>query len=627
MGRTTRILVALLVLALPAAAQAEVTTNEPTYQVVKESNVYIPMTDGTKLAADVYRPQPKAGQPADQKFPCLFEMTPYRKELRAKEAADVFPARGFIYVEVDARGTGGSQGQYNGVFLPAEQNDGYDAIEWLATKYAHCNGKVGMWGGSYSGINQYLIATSPKGTPPHLVTIAPQRALSDLYRDSVYNGGILTGSFGLIWSGGTTAYNAPGADPTTGPDPGVALTAPIDHLQNDPMFTTYLTRPFDSPFYRASSVINRLTELQMPILHLEGWYDAFTRGQMQLIGRLIDLERAGRVGGPNYAIVGPWNHGDSHFLAHKPFDQRILDWYRHWLDGAPAPAWFSEPRVTYCLMLQARNGDCQWQRSDSWPPSDTTYAPHYLQPANAIGGARAPGAGVQLGSWTYNPTAGQGENGFSKWDNAAGVPQRDANQAQEDEWKGLTFSTAPLDKPLDIHGPIELSLRASTTPLPAADNGVAGFPQLDPPYLDTDFVVKLADVAPDGTSTLIQTGFLRASHRLYDRKRTTYAGKRVLQPFHWHDQDHLAPPLADTPYRYEIEVWPTAKRFAAGHRLRIALYSADTANHLTLLKPVTNTVWGGSYLLLPEQERANASRATRTRDSSSRGHAAGRRAG
>jgi putative CocE/NonD family hydrolase len=618
MGRIARFalpLAALLAFA-PSAHAAGLTTTDPSYEVVKQSNVYIPMTDGTKLAADVYRPKPKPGQPANQSFPCLFEMTPYRKELRYKEAGDFFPARGFVYIEVDARGTGGSQGQYNGVFLTAEQNDGYDAIEWLATKYPQCNGKVGMWGGSYSGINQYLIATSPKGTPPHLVTIAPQRALSDLYRDSVYNGGIVTGSFGLIWSGGTTVYNAPGADPTTAPDPAVAVQAPIDHAQNAPMFTTYLSQPFDSPFYRASSVIDRVKQLNMPILHLEGWYDAFTRGQLMLIGRLLDLERQGEVAGPNYAIVGPWNHGDSHFLAHKPFDARILDWYRHWLDGAAAPAWFSEPRVTYCVMLQARNGDCAWRSSQTWPPADTRYVPHYLRPAGAIGNSRSPRNDVQLGTWTYNPTSGQGENGFSKWDNAAGVPQRDANQAQEDEWKGLSFSTAPLDKPLDIHGPIELSLRASTTPLPGADSGVAGYPQLAPPYLDTDFVAKLSDVAPDGTSTLIQTGFLRASHRLMDSSRTVFEDGRVLQPFHWHDQQHLAPPAAGQTYRYEVEIWPTAKRFASGHRLRVTLYSADTANHLTLLKPVTNTVWGGTYLLLPEQKANEAdpgNRSKRTR--------------
>src|SRR4029078_3220385 len=136
-------------------------------------------------------------------------------------------------------------------------------------------------------------------------------------------------------------------------------------------------------------------------------------------------------------------------------------------------------------------------------------------------------------------------------------------------------------------------------------------------------------VAPDGTSTLIQTGFLRASHRLFDKQRTTFAGRRVLQPFHWHPEQHLAPLKPNEVYRYEIEIWPTAKRFAAGHQLRIALYSGDTANPrdllqpahtatpLDLLKPVTNSVWGGSYLLLPEQERAESKRA-KTRSGSSR---------
>jgi uncharacterized protein len=595
--------------ALPSAASAGVTSAEPRYEVVKEQNVVVPTTDGTKLVADVYRPKPAAGQPADQRFPCLFEQTPYRKELRAAEAAGFFPARGFVYMELDARGTGGSEGEYDGVFLEAEQNDGYDAIEWLATKYPHCNGQVGMWGGSYSGINQYLTAVSPKGTPPHLRTLAPQRAFSDLYRDITYTGGILTGSFGLIWSGGTTGYNAVGADPTTAPDPQLAANALVDHLRNDPMFQTYLNRPFDSQFYRDSSVIYRLSKLDLPVFHLEGLYDAFTRGQLQAIGRMLELERKGTVKGPNYAVIGPWNHGDTHFLANPPYDKRILDWYRHWLDGEPAPAWFSEPRVTYCVMLEARNGACEWNKSDTWPPRGTAYAPYYLAPGGQLTPAKPPGDGP-VGTWDYDPSAGQGENGFSKWDNAAGVPERDADQASEDEFKGITFSTAELGRDLRIAGPITLSLRASTDPLsqPAstisfADGvrvlGQAGASQTMPPYNDTDFVVKLADVDPSGKSTLIQTGFLRASHRLLDESRTRRAGSSVLEPVPFHEEAKLAPPEPGKVYDYEIEVWPTAKRFAAGHRLRIALYSADTANHLTLVKPVTNTVHAGSYLQLP----------------------------
>jgi predicted acyl esterase len=190
------------------------------------------------------------------------------------------------------------------------------------------------------------------------------------------------------------------------------------------------------------------------------------------------------------------------------------------------------------------------------------------------------------------------------------VPQRDADQ-REDEWKGLTFSTDPLTAPLDVAGPMVLSLRASTRPLAGVhlslplDSlvgalGQPGAAQVLPPYLDADFVVKLSDVAPDGTSTLIQSGFLRASHRLLDPARTREVDGVVTEPWPYHDAEHLLPPEAGTPYTYEIEIWPTAKRFAPGHRLRIALYSADTANHLTLMEPVINTVLGGSYLLLPE---------------------------
>ena len=607
---------ATALLATGPQASGQVTTLKPAYEVVREQNVVVPMPDGTRLVADVYRPVPRDGQPAGQRFPCLFEMTPYRKELRAEEAAGFFPARGFVYMALDARGTGGSEGQYDGVFLRQEQLDGYHAIEWLATRYRACNGKVGMWGGSYSGINQYLIATGPKGTPPHLRALAPQRALTDLYRDIVYTGGILTGSFGAIWSTGTTAYNAIGADPTTAPDPELAAGAFVDHLGNDPMLPVYLNRPFDGPFYRSSSVIDRLRKLDLPTFHFVGLYDAFTRGQLQGVGRLLELEREGKVAGPNYAVVGPWDHTGTHFLAQPPYDRWILDWYRRWLDGRSEPEWFSGPRVTYCSMAEARNGPCSWRRVDRWPPPRTEYRRLYLREGAALvrerPGREALEADRAIASWAYNPLAGQGENAFSKWDNAAGVPVREADQSVEDEWKGITFTTAPLPRPLTIAGPITLSLRASTKPLAGADPTpdlgplaealeLPGLTQLTPPYHDTDFVAKLADVAPDGSSTLIQSGFLRASHLRLDPDRTVRAEGEVVEPFPFHRQRHLSPPKPGAVRTYKIEIWPTAKRFPAGHRLRIALYSADTANHLTLLKPALNTVHAGSYLLLPER--------------------------
>jgi predicted acyl esterase len=226
----------------------------------------------------------------------------------------------------------------------------------------------------------------------------------------------------------------------------------------------------------------------------------------------------------------------------------------------------------------------------------------YLQAGGALGGPR-PDEREELGSWRFDPAAGTGEAGFSKWDNAAGPPQREGDQAVEDEWKGLTFETPPLARPLTLTGPMELRLRAATVPL-AADGGLPqgltglGAEQVAPDHLDTDFVVKLSDVAPDGTSTLIQSGFLRASHRSVDDRRS-----RTGEPFHHHDPARVQPVEPGEPTSYRIEVWPTSKRFAKGHRLRVALYSADTPNHLTLLKPVENTVLGGSHLVVPDQRR------------------------
>jgi predicted acyl esterase len=199
-------------------------------------------------------------------------------------------------------------------------------------------------------------------------------------------------------------------------------------------------------------------------------------------------------------------------------------------------------------MLQGRDGRCDWRVANWWPPR-RGYTPLYLQKGGGLGRER-PTAAAAIGQWTWNPLAGQGEDLFSKWDNAAFGPQRDGDQAVEDEWKGITFSTPRLEDPLVVRGPIVLSLKAATRPF-LAGAGLhlgplakehPGLQQLLPPYHDTDFVVKLSDVAPGGRSTLVQSGYLRASHRILDPARTVRnSAGDVIQPVHFHDEGHLAP--------------------------------------------------------------------------------------
>jgi hypothetical protein len=156
---------------------------------------------------------------------------------------------------------------------------------------------------------------------------------------------------------------------------------------------------------------------------------------------------------------------------------------------------------------------------------------------------------------------------------------------------GLTFRTRAAEQPLDLTGPSALHLVASST------------------ASDTDWYAKLSDVAPDGSESIIEEGALRASHRALDPARS-----RPERPFHTHVEPQPIEP--ERFYEYDVEIWPTAYRIAAGHRLQLRLTSVDVPTHLPgsiffdrgrpqdaridLLSPAINTVrFDGSYLVLP----------------------------
>ena len=576
-------------------------------ETIKFTDVPLIMDDGVRLAADVYLPGEGTGP-----FPCVVELTPYRKETRAAEGASFLPGQGIALIEVDARGTGGSEGEYDIVFSMREQRDAAAAVDLAAVLSLPdfpdaCLDQVGMYGGSYSGIIQTLVATLPVAyAPKHLAAIAPQRAYGDLYRDIVYHGGQVIGSFGLAWSAGTTGfYTQPPTDVNT---PG-GQDAWVDHLsKNDPMMLHYFNAPyadatytsngttpgFTQKLYEDSSALERMENMRVPALHLAGWFDAFTRGSVGVFNEAYAQEGDGEGRGPNYLIVGPWNHGNTHFITpeNKPgLKAALAEWYLHWLGGAPAPAFMAGPRVQYYMIGTGAQMDTtgDWLTADTWPPAAVSYQRYYLRSGGVLS-PQTPGDDADA-SYVYNPAAGTGEIA-SRWDNAvAGAAYMDWDQ-RTDEPKGLTYTTAPFISPLKIAGTINLHLRATTVGLPGApDPGpTPGLLQLVPPFHDTDFVVKLTDVdTATGRSTLITQGYLRASHRALDASKTSYTpGGDVIGAYHPHTQASLLAP--DPQSAYEIEIWPTAKTFATGHSLRIDIYSADTPNHLNLLKPALNTV-------------------------------------
>lgn len=614
-------------LVLLAASLVPATASAADY--TKITDVRLAMSDGTVLVSDVYVPTATDGD-ADGLFPCVVELTPYRKESRYTEGASFLPARGIALIEVDARGTGGSQGEYDIVFSVREQRDAVEWIDWAATAASKpdgsklCEDTVGMYGGSYSGIIQYLTASLPLhagdagyGRLPlgseHLAAIAPQRAYGDLYRDIVYHGGMVIGSFGLIWSAGTTAYFL--EPPTDSPsDP--ARAAWTDHVtKNDPMQVPYwssqyadatytsddTTPKYSQRLYEDSSVLPRIQNLRAPTLHLAGFYDAFTRGQLRTFSEAYALENAHGDRGPNYLIAGPWNHSGTHFIIpDQGFKQLLADWYGYWLEaranGATEPDW--GPRVRYFLSTSGKvnaqtPADGEWRSTTDWPPPGFGVEKLYLRHDGTLG--VSPEGNQNIRTYPTNPTAGTAEV-LSRWDNAAGTPQPQLDQRIE-TGKGLTWQTEVLGGAVRVAGPIGFSMFASITGAqgdPTRARDWPGLLQEMPPYLDTDFVVKVSDVAPDGSALLVTQGYLRASHRAFDPARSIYASNgTLLAPFHLHTPAALDAPTSGAVRDYQIEIWPTAHTFAKDHRIRLDLYSADTPGHLTIVQPSVVGVYSG----------------------------------
>jgi predicted acyl esterase len=569
-----------LVLAAPGAAAAEqAQLPDPTYQSVSKE-VVIPMDDGVNLAATVTFPSRDGTTPAPGRFPVVLSMTPYgRNGVCGCPDATMFATRGMIAADVDVRGTGGSGGDLSGnYFSPREARDGYDLVEYFGTQ-PYSTGKVGMSGGSYVGITQYLTAEQQ---PPHLAAITPQVAISDLYRDGFAHGGIPSLFFDLQYLGVQGAPGSAGINT----DPWLlqqTLAAKLGQSPPGSIAFDYLERPYDDAFYRDRSPIYNARKIQVPVLDIGQWHDGLLRGETEMYSALarrpgvetrllMDPCTHKGCGAPFAPLTNPPGVGDTEAL--------IFEFLDHYLRGTDIPR---RPPVSYYLQ-----GSGGYRAAAAWPPKSTRERRLPLGDGT-LGGPLAPDAAEP--SYVSDPLAGF-SMAFSQYGTVAATPYVPTDQRLEGP-QGLTFRTAPLQRSRQLTGPIALHLVAAST------------------ATDTDWYVKLADVAPDGSETIITDGALRASQRELDRRRSTPA-----RPYHTHTGAQPIEP--NRFYRYAIEVWPTAYELAPGHRLQVRLTSTDLPTHLPgtvmldrehpeqaqvqLQAPAINTVrLAGSYLVVTQR--------------------------
>jgi uncharacterized protein len=594
---------ALLAAAVLAAGVIPAVAADPPparYKTVSDY-VMIPMDDGVRLGATITFPSVDGKTRAPGVFPVVLSMTPYGRDGECGCPSQVFyPTRGIASAVVDVRGTGGSEGNLDGnYFSPREQRDGYELVEWLGTR-TWSNGKVGMIGGSYLGITQYLTAEQQ---PPHLAAIAPDVALSDLYRDAyTYDGvpdfffdgqyiavqggpGLLSGDVPFGGSGGAgtdtdPAANAQGAQDTAG--------AKVDQVQGRPITFDYLARPNDDRWYHQRSPYYRVDRIKVPVLVVDGWRDgAFVRGDLEMYEQL-----ARRPGVETRIDVTACTHKG----CGAPFDPmhsaegaddlqaNEFDFMSHYLLGTPEA---SKPRVSFRLQPSG-----PYLSATQWPPAGTRFSRLYLTDGGAMSD-RAAKTAVPA-SYVTNPTAGL-SMALDSYGTIAISPYVPTDQRLEEE-QGLTWRTAPVHERQRLVGPIQLHLVASST----AD--------------ETDFVARLCDVAPDGSETVITEGALRGSHRALDRRRSTTGS-----PYHLDRHPQALEPGHLT--TFDVAIIPTAYELAGGHELQLRVTTDDfptrlpatlrfdaanpTQSPIVPLPPAVNTIMQGganaSWLLLPLQ--------------------------
>jgi predicted acyl esterase len=466
--------------------------------------------DGVKLAANVFLP---AGSGP---FPVVLSRTPYLKDALGElsgYSAQKYTDAGYAFVMQDVRGKGRSEGFYE-AFIP-DLEDGYDTVEWVA-KQPWSNGKVGMVGASALGITTNLAAM---GAPPHLVAayviVAPY--------DQVLNtfpGGVLKDEDTLGWLKGQ------GETP-----------AQLDVVRGSAT---------NSAFWNEHAMTTQRKFVRIPMYNQGAWYDIFNDGNVENFRWLQNYGSKGARGNQKLYMVPAGHGGLGGEKSDVEYNQsgalvppaEEMRWWEYWLKGIDNGI-MKEPPVTLFMMASGRKGHPSAAshvfKSPNWPPVNHPTA-YYLTGDMHLS-TKAPMVSEAKLSYRFDPANPVKTYGGSNLLQTAGpLDQRPVGQRQD----YLRFETAPLEKSVAIAGHVDMTLWAATD------------------GLDTDFMVKLVDVYPDGYEQIILDNPIRTRYR------------------HGRDPDDVMLMTPGKPEELHIDLWNTAFTFEKGHKIQVTVTSSNS---------------------------------------------------
>ncbi len=566
-----------------------------------EKDIFVPMRDGIRLDTDVFVPKGAAGT-----LPTVLVRTPYDKGDDPSRRYERYLKHGYALVVQNERGRYFSEGYFKN-YLQGASTDGYDAVQWIV-KQPWSNGKVGAVGCSSPGETQWPMAAS---NPPGLAAIIPASSGTAVgsipgneTRGAFYRGGVpFTGFWAWWWSnlvpseqlvlppnstqaqrirlraGYSLEPKVMKINKTFTLDESKYLHLPAKDVLRDmggPLtgFDNYVTwTPRDARWNEVEH-IGAGAKPRVPALHLVTWYDPAVGETTRLFKYLQDL------GTPNqYLVIGAGPHcsefaggsstmkisdlesmvksspdkkladlplismadlkfgdideGDARYAGMDDgYEQLVLDWLDHWLKGEKTPV-TDMPKVQ--LFVRGRG----WVSGDRWPLAQVRSTNYYLSddPSARLRHeagtlmTSAPGRERQ-DTYVYDPSAPTPSRG-GDWALDSALDQRPI-EVRDDV---LVYTTSPLDGPVTIAGPVEVVLYVSSS------------------AKDTDFMVKLVDVYPDGRSINLSDDAFRVRYREgFDRKVLMQSGKV---------------------YKITLSDMVTAVQFAKGHRIRLDISSSN----------------------------------------------------
>ena len=501
------------------------------YGVSAPVQTSVRMDDGVSIAVEVVYPtDPSTGARATGRFPVLLTQNPYGSGSGDPTGpGDYFVQRGYIYVASAVRGTGASGGQLSW-FGARQGQDGAELVNWAARSLSGSDGKVGLDGCSYLGVDQWFTAAAV-GHDSALKEISPFCTDSNFYDDLTADGGIPTPFVAGIGQG---EPRGPQDDPATDPQ-SVTVAQEADGGADS----------YDDAYWQSldgQKLMGTIVANGVPALSEAGWNDLFPGGDL---GDYVAAQNAyfhrpttspitanEPVTGRYQAIVGPWTHGEN--VNGTALENIRLEWFDTWLKGErTGMADTSTPLHVF------ENTASQWVDTAAWPPSPGAQT-YYLGSGGSLSSSKATSAG---GAGTLDWAAATSAN-------------------------SLTYTSAPLPRSAVLDGPSDLTVYASST------------------ATDVELSATLNLVAPDGTVVKQADGVLLGSQRAVDSAQSWYgANGALLDPDHPFTQASAQPVVPGRTTRYDVSLLANFTLIPAGDRIQVVLTSQTPANFHAPLTP------------------------------------------